>query len=183
MRKPLEFLACIPLPWVLYRFAAHHRNYPDAVVIAGTIPMLFAIVFLVRQGHIDRLLKTVLTGIALCYAVISVLVHDGLWLVWGSAWSAVMGTLFLGSLAVRRPVFRCLLADVPEPYARKSSFLLTAIWGMAFLFDGGWRLWSRHDWPFEHFLAAAPAVSYMVMIGLVVWSFWYTDQTERIAAA
>ncbi|CAM3770760.1 hypothetical protein [Bordetella bronchialis] len=179
MRKPLEFLACVPLPWLLYRLTEYHRNFPDAVIVAGAVPVVYAVVCRIRRGRMDRLLKTVLIGVALCYAVGAIVVAEGLWAIWGSAWSAVMGVVFLASLALRRPVFLTVLPQGPGSSSGRPAAVLTAAWGAAFLFEGWWRLWSRADWPFEHFLAAVPAVSYLVVAALVAWSFWYTARIAR----
>lgn len=183
MRKPLEFLACVPLPWLLYRFAALHRNFPDALLIAGALPMIYAVACRIRRRHMDRLLKTVLLGVVLCYAGGAVIVAKGLWMMWGSAWPAVMGLVFLASLALGRPVFLSLLPASAGSTSGKPAAVLTATWGVALLFEGWWHVWSRSDWPFQHFLAAVPAVSYLMMTGLVAWSFWYTARIERPAAS
>jgi hypothetical protein len=142
---------------------------------------MYAIACCIQHERMGRLLKTVLIGIALCFGLGAVVVAEGLWVIWDSAWSTVMGVLFLASLVIRRPVLGSLLPQTAGLSSRRSSVVLTSAWGMAFLFEGWLRVWSRSGWPFEHFLAAVPAVSYVVIAGLIAWSFWYTSRVEQSA--
>lgn len=183
MRKPLEFLACVPVPWLLFRIVEPHGNYLGALIVAAAIPLIRAVAYRTQHERIDTLPKTVLIGVALCGVVGAAVIALGLWTIWAAAWSTAMGAVFLASLLVGRPVLLGILPEAGAPSSGKPAVVLTATWGVAFLFEGWWQVWSRADWPFQHFLAAVPAVSYLIMLGLVAWSFWYTRQVEHLPAS
>lgn len=186
------------LPILIYDRVAPHSGNVVALMASSLPPLLWSLAEFVRRHRVDALSVLVLAGIAL-----SLLAMLG----GGSAKflqlrenlvSALIGLVFLGSAAVRRPLIyqlaRAGLArNSPDevvafeakrdlPHFRRVMTLMTLVWGIGLLASSALACVLVFALSIHDYMIVSPFVGYGTMGALALWTMWYRRRVQRRAA-
>ena len=171
------------LPLAIYDRVAPHGGDVVALLASSGPPLLWSLAEFARRRRVDALSILAARFLQLRENLVT----------------ALVGLVFLGSAAVRRPlIFQLARAGLARkaphkvaafeakrdlPQFRRVITLMTLVWGFGLLASSGLacalvQMLSIHD-----YLLVSPFVSYGFMGALTVWIFWYQRLVERRAAA
>lgn len=190
----LEVLVNIFLPWVIYVFAQPEMGRIHALMVSMLPPIAWSALQLALKRRIDALSVLVVTGIVLSllaflgggsFRVLELREH----LVTG-----VMGLVFLGSVAIKRPmlgvIIRSVMVGKSQSYAAKLQRRLDDRRGLTFstlgigslmLIQAAIAIGLVFTLPVREFLIVTPIINY-VLIGLFVGLLLYTKHRARAAS-
>jgi len=185
-----EFAVNLLLPWLAYRAALPHYSQTGALYASAVPPLIWSLAEFARFRRVDALSAFVLLGIALSIAVMALGGSPRMLLIRESLVSGLIGLVFLGSLALQRPLtfylaratlarqqaegpvrFEMLWREVPA--LRGALRLMTLVWGAGLTLECLLRCWLAWYWPIERVLVVSPIVSYAIYGGMLLWTFWY----------
>jgi hypothetical protein len=189
LRYAAALVVNVLLPTAAYRVALPHVGLIGAL-LASTLPLIAWMGFdFLRFRHVDALSAVVLAGIALSLLILVSQPTDWLRAVREPLVSGVIGVLFLGSLALRRPLVFYLARSTlsrehsgreiefdamwtERPTLARSIRLMTLVWGVALVGENVLRFWIASltgDPP--HWLDSC--IRYATYGGLTVWTIAY----------
>ncbi len=186
-------------PFLIYNFG--HKSLGDvrALLAASGPPIAWSIVELVRKRHLDAVSVLVLAGIAL--SILAFLGGGGAKFLQlrESLVGGLIGLIFVGSAAVRRPLIyelarasmrRRSQAEAAEfearrdnPHFRRAMTVITLVWGFGMLAHTALSCILVFTLTIHDFLLVSPVVGYGVVGLLALWTYAYGRRRRRIAAA
>ncbi|MGR6331406.1 VC0807 family protein [Sphingomonas sp. XXL09] len=186
------------LPILIYDRVAPHSGDVVALMASSLPPLLWSLAEFVRRRRVDALSCLVLAGIAL-----SLLAMLG----GGSARflqlrenlvSALIGLVFLGSAAVRRPLIYQLAraglarkspdevavfeAKRDKPHFRRVMTIMTLVWGIGLLASSALACVLVFALSIHDYMMVSPFVGYGSMGALGLWTVWYRRRAQYWAA-
>jgi hypothetical protein len=192
----IEIATNIILPWLVYILAQPTMGRIHALMASAVPPIAWTVIQLVKNRRVDALSMWVVAGIGLSllaflgggsFRVLELREH----LVTG-----VMGLVFVGSVAIRRPLAGVLLHSMVkrQPQAQEPKFLsllndptrltrMTLLIGGLMLAQTAVAIGLVFALPAREFLIVSPVASYMLLGLLVAGVFLYTRHRERKASA
>jgi intracellular septation protein A len=185
LRDTLGPLAAFYLGWKLVGLAVG--------VVAALAVGLVALWLARREGRPGAFVRVVLL-ILLFRAAVGLFGHSTtLYLAQDATIDVVLGSAFLGSLALGKPLAMAFAADVytfdedvrDEEEFRAVFVRITLVWGVAFLLRAAARLAVLLTGSVDRYVAFAVIVDVGFLVGLLTWSVRYSvrafRQTERWA--
>lgn len=186
------------LPILIYDRVAPHSGDVVALMASSLPPLLWSLAEFGRRRRVDALSVLVLAGIAL-----SLLAMLG----GGSARflqlrenlvSALIGLVFLGSAAVRRPLIYQLAraglarkspdevaafeAKRDKPHFRRVMTIMTLVWGIGLLASSALACVLVFALSIHDYMMVSPFVGYGSMGALGLWTVWYRRRAQHRAA-
>jgi intracellular septation protein A len=169
-----------------------------AGVLAALAVGLVALYFAKREGRPGAFVRVVL-AIVLFRAAVGLIGHSTtLYLAQDATIDVALGSAFLGSLALGKPLALAFAEDVysfPEEVETTDVFeavftRVTLVWGVAFLVRAVARLLVLLTGSVDRYVAFAVIVDVGFLVGLLAWSISYsvrnfrrTDEWERLFGA
>ncbi|HEY1613770.1 MAG TPA: VC0807 family protein [Rhizomicrobium sp.] len=195
-RIGLELLVNFALPYLVFSLAQPRWGDVDALMASSVPPILWSVVEFARHRRVDALSVLVLGGIAL-----SLLAFVGT----GSARvlqlreklvTVIIGALFLGSVAIGRPLIYELakagmarandkeemdrfVALRDNAYFRSSMNIMTLAWGAGLLADALVSMVLVFVLSIRSYLLVGPIIGYATTGGLSLWTFWFARRRKR----
>jgi hypothetical protein len=189
-RLVLEFAVNLLLPWLAYWIALPHYGETGALYASAVPPLIWSLAEFARFRRVDALSAFVLLGIVLSIAAMALGGSPRMLLMRESLASGLIGLIFLGSLALPRPLTFYLAratlarqqADGPARFEllwretaalRGAMRLMTLVWGAGLTLECLLRCVLVWAWPVERVLVVSPIVSYAIYGAMLLWTFWY----------
>lgn len=189
-----ELLANIILPWLIYVQTQPEIGRVHALMTSSLPPIAWSVIQLIRKRRVDALSMLVLGGIAL-----SLLAFLG-----GGSFrmlelrehlvAAIVGLVFVGSVAVKRPllevVLRSMAAGKPQAEVerlqnrlndRRWLMLMTLAIGALLLIQTSAAVILVFTLPVREFLVVSPLLNYL-LIALFLGTALYARHRARTAA-
>ena len=158
-----------------------------AGVLAALAVGLAALWFARREGRPGAFVRVVL-AIVVVRAIVGLIGHSTtLYLAQDAAIDVALGSVFLGSLALGRPVAVAFAADVysfTDDIRSSEVFVgvftrITLVWGVAFLLRAAARLAVLLTGSVDRYVAFAAIIDVPFLLGLLAWSIRYSVRTFR----
>ena len=192
----LEFAVNLLLPWLAYRIALPRFGEMGALYASAVPPLAWSVAEFARSRRVDALSAFVLSGIVLSIVMMALGGSPKMLLIRESLASGLIGVIFVGSLALPRPLTFYLAratlarqqADGPArfemlwretPAVRGAMRLMTLVWGTGLTLECLLRCVLVWSWPVERVLVVSPIVSYAIYGALLLWTFWYQRRLRR----
>jgi hypothetical protein len=173
-----------------------------ALVVSGVFPALGVAISVIRRRRLDVIGALVLAGIVLG-TVLGLLTHSArLVLVEGSVPTGVFGVASLGSLLTRRPLMYSFALEMAGPDTAKGQEMttlwqheefrrifrvITAAWGVAFLFEAALRVVIVFNTSTTTALTVSKITPFLFAGVMSAWTVAYgtyhKKKGERVAAA
>ena len=184
-----EVVVNFALPALTYNLAKPHLGDTGALMAASAPPLAWTAVEFVRHRRIDALSLLVLTGIAL--SLLAFFGGGGVRLLQlrEHLVTALVGMIFLGSLAIGRPLIYHLararlrrVSAVELQYFeaieggdvfRRTMTLLTLAWGFGLVAESALACALVFALTIPQFLVVSPILGTSVIVTLTAWTFWY----------
>lgn len=186
-------------PYLIYVAVHAHASSFAALLCSAVPPMLESLWSVFRRRRLDVMAVLVLGGIALGLGLMTLGGDARLLLVRESLVTGIIGLVFIGSLALRRPLIYYLArettaGDDPErlarwhrfselPAARRGIRWITLVWGAGLLVEAAVRVDMAESMAIDHFLAVSPFVQYGLTGLLIAWTVWYSRVLRRAVRA
>lgn len=203
MNPRLRYLSAllinVALPWLAYRLAFPHWGQLGALA-ASAIPLIAWMSWdLLHRRHFDALSALVLVGIALSSLAAAFGSSPQVRALEDPMVLAMIGALFLVSLALRRPLVFYLARStmMREGHRDAENFekhwrerptlaayirLMTLVWGLGMIGENIVRTLIVWQWPNDpHSALASEAVRYGVYAALTAWTFWCRQRIRQDA--
>jgi intracellular septation protein A len=179
LRDTLGPLAAFYLGWKLVGLAV-------GVLVALAVGLV-ALHFARREGRPGAFVRVVLAILLFRAAVGLIGDSTTLYLAQDATIDIALGTVFLGSLALGRPLAMAFAADVytfttdmREVDAVRDVFArITLVWGVAFLLRAAARLAVLLTGSVDRYVAFAVVVDIAFLVGLLTWSVRYSVRAFR----
>ena len=199
LRLAGEVLVNFVLPVVVYDWAKPAYGDVGALVASSGPPLLWSVVEFARRRRIDALSMLVLAGIVL--SLLAFLGGGGVRFLQlrEKLVTALIGLVFLGSIAVRRPlIYQLARAGMArtspgelaafeglrgERLFQTTMTLMTAVWGLGLLADAGLSAILVFAVPVRTYLMIGPVVGNATMGGLGLWTWWFGRRRRRMGRA
>ncbi|NIE62606.1 VC0807 family protein [Burkholderia sp. Ax-1719] len=189
LRYATAFVVNVVLPTAAYHLALPHVGLMGAL-FASALPLIAWMGFdFLRFRHTDALSAVVLAGITLSLLILASQPANWLRAAREPLVSGVIGLLFLGSLALRRPLMFYLARSTlsrehkgrevefdamwtSRPALARSIRLMSAVWGITLVGETAVRLWIASSVDGDaHWLS--PCLRYVTYGGLTAWTIAY----------
>jgi len=185
-----EIVANFILPMLAYNLAKPHLGDTGALMAASAPPLAWTAAEFARHRRIDALSLLVLTGIAL--SLLAYLGGGGVRALQlrEHLVTALVGLIFLGSLAIRRPLIyhlaRARLRRAPgaelqffesvqgSEVFRRTMTLATLVWGFGLVAEAALACVLVFALSIRQFLIVSPVLGTSVIVSLTAWTYWYT---------
>jgi hypothetical protein len=188
----------VGLPFIALQLLLHRGWSPiSALTVAAIFPFAAAVVSIVRTRRVEVLAALSLAGI-LAGIGLSLLTGNAVFaIVKDSLLTGVIGTLFLASLAGRRPLIFRLAGELYGddqvasaahealwnwPAARHTFRLLTLVWGVGLWTEALTRVVVALTLPAATAAALSPAIALVAIGALTVWTVLYSNARRRAGA-
>ncbi|HTX49626.1 MAG TPA: VC0807 family protein [Caulobacteraceae bacterium] len=189
LRTAAEVVVNFALPMLAYDFAKPHLGDTGALMAASAPPLCWTILEFARRRRVDALSLLVLTGIAL--SLLAFFGGGGVRVLQlrEHLVTALVGLIFLGSLAIGRPlIYHLARARVrrvsPAELQRLESIqgsdvfrrtmtLLTLAWGIGLVAESALACALVFTLSIPQFLVVSPILGTGVTLALTAWTFWY----------
>lgn len=183
------------LPYLIFGWAKPHWGEVDALIASSGPPILWSLVEFARHRKVDALSILILAGIAL-----SLLAYAGgggvrMLQLREKLVTALVGCIFLGSAAIRRPlVYQLARATLARrgsvelsgfealkdnPHFRRTMTLMTLVWGFGFVAEAALAGALVFTMSVKQFLVVGPILGNATMGALGMWTFWYSRTQRR----
>ena len=183
------------LPYLIFGWAKPHWGEVDALIASSAPPIAWSLIEFARHRKIDALSILVLSGIAL-----SLLAYAGgggvrMLQLREKLVTALVGCIFLGSAAIRRPLIyqlaRATLARrsaaelsgfeamKDNPHFRRSMTLMTVVWGLGLVAEAAVAGALVFTMSVKQFLIVGPILGNVTIGVLSLWTFWYSRTQRR----
>jgi intracellular septation protein A len=191
----LEIIVNAVLPFVIYTLTDKRLGDVGALIASSAPPIAWSIVQFVRSRTVDALSLLVVTGIALSLLAL-----------WGGGGAkflqlrenlvtGVIGVIFLGSVAVGRPLIYYLaranmrrsgasdsLADFEglreNVFFRRVMRVMTLVWGAGLVARTALAAILVFSVPIPTYLAIQPILGYATMGALGGWTLYYARRSQ-----
>jgi hypothetical protein len=187
------------LPLVIYDLTDKRLGDVGALLVSSVPPILWSIVQFVRARRVDAFSLLIITGIAL--SLLALLGGGGAKFLQlrENLVTGVIGTIFLVSAAIRRPLIYYLaranmMRSQPSQAAafesnrdnagfRRVMTLMTLVWGFGLVARTAIACVLVFTLPIPTYLAVSPVLGYASAGLLVGWTFWYARRAQRLGDA
>jgi len=197
LRKAPEFFANFVAPYIVFEVLDGRFGDVIALIASAVPPLVWSIYELVKTRRLDALSVLVVAAIVFTVGATAMGGSARLIQIRDAMVTGLVGVMFLGSLAMKRPMIfylaRATMArntasgaaefeaaweqkGVPEAFR-----MLTAVWGVGLIFQTAVMCWLAWIWPIGRYLLLSPFIGYGIFGLLMGWSLWY--RARRIAAA
>ncbi|HSV04226.1 MAG TPA: VC0807 family protein [Phenylobacterium sp.] len=185
------------LPFVIYSLLHQAYGEAPALIAAGIPPLAFSLIEFLRARRIDATSLLVLTGLLL--SLIAFAGGGGVkWLqLRENLVSAVVGLIFLGSVAIGRPLLWQLARaraqrGAPEKLAmlealrtdagfRRAMTLATLVWAGGLIAAAAVNCSLVFLLSIRTFLLVSGPIGYGAIAAMTAWTFWYVPRARRLA--
>ena len=193
-----EGVVNVALPAAVYWLSVGRLGTVGALLAASVPPLLWSLGTLLARRRLDAVSLLVLAGI-----VLSLLAFVGS----GSARvlqlrenlvTGLVGLVFLGSMAVKRPLIYYLahagarrksaeaaaeLAGLRDrPGFRRTMSVMTLVWGLGLVGQTALACVLVFTLSITTYLVASPILGYGTMAALAAWTWWYARRARARAA-
>jgi hypothetical protein len=195
-RKTVAELAVnLLFPWLVYRLLS--PRYGDFVGLAASAapPTLWSLYELARFRKLDALSLLVLGGIVMSILALFLGGSPRLLMVRENLFSIPIGLVFLISAVTPRPIIYYLAsatmgrqsperramfeANWQRPHVLRGLRIMTVVWGVSLVAQGGLLGWMAWTWPIERYLILSPIIGYGIIGALGLWTFLYQQALQR----
>ena len=194
-----EASANIGLPFAIYTLASPRIGAAPALMAAAGPPVLWAIGAFVRERRLDAISILALAGIVL--SLLAFIGGGGVRALQlrETLVSGLVGLVFLGSVAIGRPLIHGLAragarrqaaeasatveAVGDDPRFRRAMTIATLSWGLGLTVACAVNCALVFVLPIRLFLLAGPTISYGAIGVLTAWTFWSVPRAVKAAAA
>ena len=187
------------LPVLVYDWAKPTYGDVGALLASSGPPLAWSVVEFVRRRRVDAVSMLVLAGIVL--SLLAFLGGGGVRFLQlrEKLVTALIGLVFLGSVAIRRPLIyqlaraglaRKSAAELAEfeglrgnSFFERTMILMTLVWGFGLVGEAALSAVLVFTLPVRTYLMAGPALGYATMGGLGLWNVWFSRRQRRIGQA
>lgn len=189
LRTAPELCANFLAPYLVYQLL--HTPYGDVVaLIASALPPLAWSLFeLIKTRRLDAISILVIASILFTVGATAMGGSARLIQIREALVTGLVGVMFLGSLAFKRPmIFYLARATMARNTAEGAASFealwtkpaipqifrrLTFIWGTGLVAQTAAMCWLALIWPISRYLLIAPIIGYAIIGLLMAWSLWY----------
>lgn len=194
MKHFLSLLANMVGPWLGYEYL-HRRGWSEmhALMAVTVIPLTWGLLTLIIKRKWDPIAILSAVGMVISLAVCALASDVRALQVRDSYVTLMVGLIFLGSVAFRRPVLlwfahiqapeeqrEALGQKFQHPEVRHTFTILTLGWGLVTVAEFAVKLWMIEVYPIETVLAVGPWVMNGMIALAVVWTLWYSARRRRL---
>ena len=196
----IELLVNLVFPYALYIKTEAHIGQAHALMAASLPPIAWSVIEFIRRRRLDAMSLLVIAGISL--SLLAFLGGGSLRLLQlrENLVTGIIGLVFLGSAAIRRPLIyqlaqaRNLRSSHSEaerfeklrresPQFRRSMTVMTLVWGFGLLAETAVACCLVFTMPIADYLIVSPLLAYGSMGALALWTFLYVKRLKRRARA
>lgn len=189
LRTAPELCANFLAPYLVYQFL--HAQYGDVVALIASAmpPLLWSLFELIKTRRLDAISILVIASILFTVGATGLGGSARLIQIREALVTGLVGVMFLGSLAFKRPMIfylaRATMARNNEqgatsfealwckPGIPQTFRLLTIVWGTGLVAQTAAMCWVALIWPISRYLLIAPIIGYGIIGLLMAWSLWY----------
>jgi hypothetical protein len=198
VRISRELAVNFVLPFLIFNYASRTLGAVLALMIASTPPILWAIAAFIRERKMDAISILVLSGIALSLLAFAGGGDVKFLQLRENLVTGLVGLVFLGSVAVGRPLIyqlsrsgvRRRAADKVQAFEalrddtqfRRSMIVATLVWGFGLLAACALNCALVFMLTIKHYLLIGGPINYAMISMLTAWTFWYVPRAARLAA-
>ncbi len=186
-------------PFVIYQLTKTQLGDVRALMASSAPPILWSLIGFARHRRVDAVSMLVLGGIAL--SLLAYLGGGGVKFLQlrEKLVNALIGTIFLGSAAIGRPlIYQLARATIRRRSAeeaasfeamrenagfRRTMMIMTVVWGAGLLLESALGVVLVFTLSIRDYLLASPVVGYSTIGALTVWTFWYMRRRRAAGAA
>ena len=195
----IEALVNFVGPFVIYQLTKAQLGDVRALMASSAPPILWSLIGFARHRRVDAVSMLVLGGIAL--SLLAYLGGGGVKLLQlrEKLVNALIGTIFLGSAAIGRPlIYQLARATIRRRSAdeaasfeamqanagfRRSMMVMTVVWGAGLLLESAVGVVLVYTLSIRDYLLASPVVGYSTVGALTAWTFWYMRRRRAAGAS
>ena len=185
------------LPLLIYDAVKPAHGEVGGLLASSIPPIAWSVVEFARRRRVDALSVLVLAGIVL--SLLAFLGGGGAHMLQlrERLVTALIGLVFLGSVAIRRPLIyqlaRAGMARRPDsaglagfedlkdaPLFKRTMTIMTLVWGLGLLAEAAVAAALVWTLPVRTWLMISPLVGYGFMGALGLWTFWFSRRQRRI---
>jgi hypothetical protein len=186
------------LPFLLYQYlTVQDVSVVNALAVTAIFPVAGIIFSWIRTSHLDII--GVISFVFIVLGLLSSLISGSplFFLIKESFLTGIFGLTFLGSLLLGRPLMFYLSRQFysgndpsraarferrwRDPSFRFAQRFLTLIWGCALIGDALIRVGLVFVLPIPIFLAIAPLIGVLILLGLSIWTMSYARRRRAAA--
>lgn len=180
------------LPLLLYVWLKKGHSEFMALLVASAVPLVESALYYARFRRLDAFGLLMLFGMVLSMLLALTGGEARLMLLRGSAVTALIGAVFLGSLAFPRPLIVPLARRFVSsqkhgdfdalwsiPYARRVYRIMTAVWGVMLLGEAAVRTLLVWELSTAWFLAVSDIVFYGFIAATALWTVYYRRSAAK----
>ena len=183
----------VALPWCVYWIAKPRLGEVHAIMLSAVPPMLWSIVGFIQRRTLDAVSVLVLGGIGLSLVGFALGGSPRLLLMRESLITGLIGLVFLGSVAVRRPLIEVLARAAlarqaavegqteewdESPDMHRAMTVMTIVWGCGFVAETCLRVVLVFSLPVSRALVVGPIVGYSAVGLLIGWTYLYGKRID-----
>jgi intracellular septation protein A len=192
-----ELSANFLAPYLVYQLLDARYGDVVALIASAMPPLLWSVFELIKTRRLDAISVIVVTSILFTVGATAMGGSARLIQIRDALVTGVIGVIFLGSLALKRPIIfylaRATMArNTAEGAAEFETMwlrpgvpttfrVLTAVWGVGLVFQTAVMCWLALIWPISRYLLLSPVIGYGIFGLLMAWSLWY--RAKKIALA
>ncbi len=198
-RTARELAVNFVLPFLIFNYVSPSLGAAVALMTAATPPIFWSIASFIRERRVDAISILALSGI-----VLSLLAFAGgggvkFLQLRENLVTGVVGLIFLGSVAIGRPLIyqlsrsgvRRRAADKVQAFDalrddvrfRRSMIVATLVWGFGLLAACALNCVLVFMLSIKHFLLIGGPINYVTIGLMTAWTFWYVPRAMRLADA
>ncbi|HZL01481.1 MAG TPA: VC0807 family protein [Caulobacteraceae bacterium] len=194
-KAAVEVLVNFVLPFLIYRFAKHDLGDVRALIASSGPPVAWSIFELIRNRRVDALSMLVVAGIVLSLIAVAGGGSVRFLQLREKLVTALIGLVFLGSAAIRRPliyqlaratIMRRSPSELGDFEALRDNIhfkrvmnVMTLTWGFGLVAEAGATAALVFAVPIQEYLLISPVMGYATMGALSLWTFWYGRRARR----
>ncbi len=191
----VEGMVNFALPYLVFDWTKPQYGEVVALMASSAPPIVWSLIEFARRRRVDAVSILVITGIAL--SLLAFIGGGGprMLQLREKLVTALIGLVFLGSAAIRRPlIYQLARANLARHrsaelaafealkdniYFRRSMTVMTVVWGAGLVGEACISSILVFAMSVRQFLIAGPIVGYTVMGALGLWTFWYVRRQRR----
>ena len=196
MRLAPELIANFLAPYLVYQALAARYGDVVALIASALPPLLWSGYELIKTRRLDAISILVVAGILFTVAATALGGSARLIQIRDALVTGVIGLMFLGSLALQKPMIFYLARATQarntveganefetmwlRPGVPRVFRLMTGVWGIGLVLQTALMCYLAWIWPIGRYLLLSPFISYAIFGGLMVWSLWYGARRKAL---
>jgi len=191
-----EIIANFVAPYLVYELLHTHYGDTFSLIASAIPPLIWSGYELIKTRRLDAISILVVAGIL--FTVIATAFGGSARLIQirDALVTGVIGLMFLGSLALEKPMIfylaRATQARHTEAGATKFETLwlrpgvpgvfrlMTAVWGIGLVLQTALMCWLAWIWPIGRYLLLSPFITYAIFGVMMAWSLWYGNHRKTL---